>query len=186
MTDEARFRALFDEQHRAIARYFLARGHVAAAAEDLVAATFEVAWRQLDAVPAGDGAVAWLFAVARNHSRNARRKTQRDAALISDLAPTVASFDELAIERREEFAETIHALGQLKALDRDLILLVTWDELTPSQAGAVLGLRPKAARSRLHRARQRLAALLTTETPAASATARAQVADHRDEGPHDA
>jgi RNA polymerase sigma-70 factor (ECF subfamily) len=154
---------LFNEQYRAIARYFLARGHPQANAEDLVAATFEVAWRRLDAVPAGDEAVAWLFAVARNHSRNARRKTQREAAFISDLTPTVSSFDELASERREEFAETIDALGQLKPMDRDLILLVTWDELTPSQAGAALGLRPNAARSRLHRARQRLAALLKAD-----------------------
>ena len=165
MTEEASFRALFDEQYRAIARYFLARGHRAADADDLVAATFEVAWRQLDAVPSGDEAVPWLFAVAHNHSRNARRKMQREAALINDLAPTVPTSDDLAIEGREQFAETMHALGQLGQLDRDLILLVTWDELTPSHAGAVLGLRPSTARSRLHRARQRLAALLETASP---------------------
>jgi RNA polymerase sigma-70 factor (ECF subfamily) len=52
------------------------------------------------------------------------------------------------------------ALGQLRSVDRDLILLVAWDGLSPSAACSVLGLRPVTARSRLHRARQRLAALL--------------------------
>jgi RNA polymerase sigma-70 factor, ECF subfamily len=169
VTDEARFRSLFYAHYHAIARYFRAR-HPAADVDDLVAITFEVAWRQLDAVPARDEAVPWLFAVARNHSRNARRKTQREAVFIAELTPTLPTSGEMAIQGREEFAETMHALAQLKPLDRDLILLVTWDELTPSDAGRVLGLRPNAARSRLHRARQRLAALLEAQTPPPSAT----------------
>jgi RNA polymerase sigma factor (sigma-70 family) len=184
VTEEARFQALFDAHYSAIARYFLSRCDRAADVDDLVAATFEVAWCQLDAVPAGDEAIPWLFAVARNHLRNARRKTQREAAFIAALTPTVPTSAEMAVQGREEFAETMRALAQLRPLDRDLILLVTWDELTPSGAGRVLGLRPNAARSRLHRARQRLAALLEAETPPASATGLA--ADDRDEGPHDA
>jgi RNA polymerase sigma factor (sigma-70 family) len=107
VTEEARFQALFDAHYSAIARYFLSRCHRAADVDDLVAATFEVVWRQLDAVPAGDEAVPWLFAVARNHLRNARRKTQREAAFIAELTPTVSTFGEMAIEGREEFAETI-------------------------------------------------------------------------------
>ncbi len=170
VSEDARFRALFDAHYRAIARYFRARGHLEADADDLVAATFEVAWRRLDAVPAGDEAVPWLFTVARNHSRNAWRKTQREAAFIADLTTTVASFGESAIEQREEFAEIMQAVGQLRPLDRDLILLVAWDELTPSDAGAVLGLHPNTARTRLHRARQRLAALLQAQTPSATPT----------------
>ena len=66
----------------------------------------------------------------------------------------------MPIEDRAASAEVMGALAQLKPVDRDLILLVAWDELTPSEAGQVLGLRPVTARSRLHRARQRLSALL--------------------------
>jgi RNA polymerase sigma-70 factor (ECF subfamily) len=44
--------------------------------------------------------------------------------------------------------------------ERELLLLVTWDELSPSEAAKVLGLSPLAARSRLHRARRRLRGLL--------------------------
>ena len=78
MTREARFRALFDEHYPAVARYVLSRGHQAADADDLIAATFEVAWRRLEKMPAGREALAWLLTVARNHSRNARRRSARE------------------------------------------------------------------------------------------------------------
>jgi DNA-directed RNA polymerase specialized sigma24 family protein len=78
----------------------------------------------------------------------------------------VPVYGEMPFQRREQFAETMQALAQPGPLDRDLILLVAWDELRPSDAGRLLGLRPNAARTRLHRARRRLGALLEGETPA--------------------
>jgi hypothetical protein len=48
MSSEARFRGLFDAHYSGVARYVLARGFQAADADDLIAATFEVAWRRLD------------------------------------------------------------------------------------------------------------------------------------------
>jgi len=76
----------------------------------------------------------------------------------------------MPIADRAATAEVMSALIQLKPVDRDLILLIAWDELTPSEAGQVLGLRPVTARSRLHRARQRLSALLEESAAAASGT----------------
>ena len=160
MDDEQRFGDLFTEHYRAIARYFLARGHAAGDADDLVAATFEVAWRRFGRLPPGEEVVPWLYGVARNHSRNARRKTRRETDFVHDMTFTAATSTELPIEDREEFAETMRALRRLKPADRELILLVAWDELTPTDAGRVLGLSSNAARTRLHRARRRLADLL--------------------------
>jgi RNA polymerase sigma-70 factor, ECF subfamily len=161
MDHDARFRALFDEHYPAVARYVLSRGHQAADADDLIAETFEVAWRRMDAVPSGRTAIPWLLTVARNLSRNARRKSRRELAFIDSLAKTVSASAELQVEDRQELAEVMRALGELKTLDRGLILLVAWDGLTPSEAGRVLGLLPTTARSRLHRARQRLSARFT-------------------------
>ncbi len=162
MTRDARFRALFSDHYPAVARYVLARGYQAADADDLIAATFEVAWRRLDAVPPDREAVAWLLTVARNLSRNAYRKTQRELAVLDRLASSEPVRTETTGDGRSDWTQVRAALGSLKPLDRDLILLVAWDELTPSEAGEVLGLRPVTARSRLHRARQRLAQLLDT------------------------
>lgn len=52
------------------------------------------------------------------------------------------------------------AFGCLEEDDQELLRLVAWDGLTPAQAAQVLGCSPVAARSRLHRARNRLAAVL--------------------------
>jgi RNA polymerase sigma-70 factor (ECF subfamily) len=52
------------------------------------------------------------------------------------------------------------ALAGLKPDDREVVLLAAWEELSPQQIGAVLGVSQIAARSRLHRARKRLRVLL--------------------------
>jgi len=53
-----------------------------------------------------------------------------------------------------------HELGRaLEALspgDREAILLVAWEELTPTEAARAMGVRPATFRVRLHRARTRL------------------------------
>jgi RNA polymerase sigma-70 factor (ECF subfamily) len=132
----------------------LARGFQAADADDLIAATFEVAWRRLDAVPAGEDALPWLLSTARNLARNADRKTRREQALVNGLthARPMSAAD---LDQSAERDGVRLALAQLRPVDRDLILLVAWDGLSPARAGSVLGLLPVTARSRLHRARQR-------------------------------
>ncbi|MGI8879302.1 MAG: sigma factor-like helix-turn-helix DNA-binding protein [Jatrophihabitans sp.] len=47
------------------------------------------------------------------------------------------------------------ALSVLSRGERDLLLLVAWEGLTPTAAAAALGISKVAARSRLHRARRR-------------------------------
>ncbi len=162
MGNEARFRELFGEHHLAVARYVQARGAMAADADDLIAGTFEIAWRRLDHVPSGREALPWLLTVARNLSRNAHRKGLREQSLMERLMaePRPSGQDDRAMRHREKVLE---ALAALRPVDRDLFLLVAWDELGPSEAGQVLGLSPVAARSRLHRARRRLAELLETD-----------------------
>lgn len=54
----------------------------------------------------------------------------------------------------------LRAMAGLGDEERELLLLVTWDELSPSEAAKVLGLSQIATRSRLHRARRRLRGLL--------------------------
>lgn len=178
MSVEARFHELFGEHYPTVARYVLARGFQAADADDLIAATFEVAWRRLEAVPTGEGALPWLLSTARNLARNADRKAQRERTLVNGLAHGAPPSSEADLDQRAEWEGVRLALAQLRPVDRDLILLVAWDGLSPSSAGNVLGLLPVTARSRLHRARQRLTALLHDQgislppaTPSESAAA---------------
>ena len=48
------------------------------------------------------------------------------------------------------------ALRSLSALDREALLLVAWEDLTPTQAARSLGISPVAFRVRLLRARRRI------------------------------
>ncbi len=52
------------------------------------------------------------------------------------------------------------ALDQLSESDREVLLLIAWEELSPTQAAAVLGIKAATVRVRLHRARRRLARAL--------------------------
>jgi RNA polymerase sigma factor (sigma-70 family) len=168
MTRQTDFQLLFDAYYGAVKRYLLSRGHQSADADDLVAATFEVTWRQLDRVPSGREAMPWLLAVARNLSRNTQRKARRELTLLSDLSRAPRTGPDQEVLRLAEAPRVLQALAELKALDRELLLLVAWHELTPTEAGEVLGLRAGTARSRLHRARQRLSALLADTAPSDS------------------
>jgi RNA polymerase sigma-70 factor (ECF subfamily) len=56
------------------------------------------------------------------------------------------------------------ALLRLESRDQEILRLAAWEELTPSAIACVLGITPIAARSRLHRARNRLRAALRQET----------------------
>jgi RNA polymerase sigma factor (sigma-70 family) len=155
MDAEVRFRGLFQQAFPVLHRYASNRGLPRADADDLVARTLEVAWRRIDDIPADDP-LPWLYAVARNLWRNQTRATSRREALLARLAPAGAQAGpgengDMGLDSLRE------ALGKLDDDDRELLLLVAWDGLSPAQAAVVLGCSAVAARTRLHRARNRLA-----------------------------
>ncbi len=108
---------------------------------------------------------AWLFTVARNLFASWCRHRAVDESRISDLAPSwpFAKAGETPFEaaaRTETERRLEAALGRLSPRDREVLLLVAVEDLTPSEAAAVLGLESAALRKRLQRARERLAAEL--------------------------
>jgi RNA polymerase sigma factor (sigma-70 family) len=155
---QARFRALFERAYPALYRYARNRGLSEADAEDLIAATLEIAWRRLADVPMDDG-LPWLYSVARNLYRNQRRAEVRRAALFASLR-AVTRFVASADLGTTDAEAVRNALSDLSPDDQEILRLVAWDGLSPAQAAIVLGCGPEAARARLYRARNRLAARL--------------------------
>jgi RNA polymerase sigma-70 factor, ECF subfamily len=155
-----RFGKLYREQARAILAYALRRVENPEDASDVVAETFLVAWRRLDEVPIGRRERLWLYGVARRVTANVRRAEGRRTRLSERLSETLPN--ELAIDPGlgGKATDVLRAMAGLGEEERELLLLVTWDELSPGEAAKVLGLSPLAARSRLHRARRRLRVLL--------------------------
>jgi len=152
---EARFGEVF-AQLGAVTAYARRRG--SADADALAAEVMTIAWRRLADLPADD-ARPWLYATARNLLFSERRRAARTAAVAE---PEHAAEPELA----ELDPDLARALESLSALDREALLLIAWEELTPSEAASALGINPAAFRVRLLRARRRLRAKLDEPRPA--------------------
>ena len=110
----------------------------------------------------------WLFTVARNLYFSWRRSRAVDVSRTSELDPAWPApergdspFDAVAraeLERRLEAA-----LARLPLRDRELLLLMGVEGLTPSEAAGVCGLPAVTLRARLHRAREKLAAEMDSD-----------------------
>jgi RNA polymerase sigma factor (sigma-70 family) len=155
------------ERHAVAIHRYLARRAGTAAAEDLLGEVFVAAMTaRMRVVPHASGsALPWLYGIAGNVLRtHLRRRTARvpagDAGAM-DWDAVDARID--AGARRQELRA---ALSELTDGERELLLLVAWEGLTPSEAAEALGLTPVAARSRLHRARTRAQAALDAMTAA--------------------
>lgn len=149
--------------YSAIRRYAHHRGLSPSDSDDLVAEVFTIAWRRIDDVP--DDAVPWLFAVAGNVLRNTRRAERRRIRMLARLPLPEVELPHEPDHQHDLDIDIDVVRGALESLDdrdRDLLVLVAWDGLTPQQAAAALGWTPGVTRVRLHRARKRLAAMLAS------------------------
>jgi RNA polymerase sigma factor (sigma-70 family) len=147
-----RFEQIYRANYEAILGYARRRTAPDEAA-DILAETFLVAWRRLDAVPDGEAARLWLYGTARrvlaNHERARRRRGRLDARLREAREVTAAPSGDRAT--------LAAAFGRLSEQEREVLSLAGWEGLDAKQIGAVLGCSANAARIRLHRARRRLA-----------------------------
>jgi RNA polymerase sigma-70 factor (ECF subfamily) len=147
---EARFAGVF-EHLGLITAYARRRG--AHDPDEIAAEAMAIAWRRLADVPRDDPR-PWLIATARNlvladHRRHGTRHSDLEGVELaaSEELPAPALDLDPALEL---------ALAALSAQDREALLLVAWEDLTPAAAAASLGISASAFRVRLHRARRRL------------------------------
>ena len=126
-------------------------------AEDLTSLVFLEAWRKRgDVRLSGDSALPWLYGIALNCARNARRSLRRHRAALARLAlerPVSAQVPE------RELNDVLALLRRLPAGQRDVILACVWTGLSYDDAAVTLGIPVGTVRSRLSRARARLAEL---------------------------
>lgn len=152
----ARFERLYSEHGRPVLAYAVRRSACAQDGADVLAETFLVAWRRLDDIPRGEEARLWLYGVARRVLANQHRSERRRERLAERMRHELsAALDELPV-RGLEPGTVREALDRLADEDQEILRLSAWEELTPREISSVLGIGHVAARSRLHRARQRL------------------------------
>ena len=143
-----------------------------AAAEDVLQETFLAAWRAAGSFEGRSAARTWLLTIARNQAWHHRERAARlpvdDGAELPELGEAAgwgAQSPEEGALRSERRALLARALAALAPEDREVLVLRDLEELTGEEAAAALGLSLAAVKSRLHRARQRLAAELRRDGP---------------------
>jgi RNA polymerase sigma-70 factor, ECF subfamily len=156
---ETRFRAVFARLGDVTA---YARRRGSPDPDAIAAEAMTIAWRRLADVPRDDPR-PWLFATARNLLLAERR--QRPSLMQTDpesLREADFAFHP-APEARALDPDLAAALHSLRPGDCEALLLVAWEDLSPSLAAKSLGISQAAFRVRLHRARRRFRRVLEAQ-----------------------
>lgn len=160
--DPGAFGPIYDRYVERIYAFVYRRTSNVESAEDLTAATFEAAMRNINRYQwKGTGIAAWLYRIARNKVVGHYRRRR-----IADSLGAIWQ-RQLPAPRRADFAEQfetndwlITAYQQLSARDREVIALRFFEGLSSDEAARALGCSKSNLYVRLHRALRRLAALL--------------------------
>src|SRR4051794_9574331 len=148
---DALYRATVDDLFAYVATLLRDR----AAAEDVVAAAFERAYRRRGSYDARRGSRRqWLFGIARHAALDELRRRRRVASLVAEPETGDPRLDEAADPLRR--ATVRAALAGLDARDRELVALKFFGGLDNAEIAGVLGISPSNAGTRLHRAVRRL------------------------------
>ncbi len=156
---------VFFRRHvRAITSYAVRRCNNSEEVADLVAETFMTALGAAGRYrPEMPTALPWLFGIARRVLYRQRRKAAGMVRLrvkAGNVYPRYHGSEEDAVNASIDAARQAPALeaalDRLPKGEREVLELVAYDGLTPSEAAMVLDLTPNAARLRLSRARKRM------------------------------
>lgn len=157
------FGVLFDRHARRVYNHCFRRTASWADAEELTSAVFVEAWRRRREVrPVDDSALPWLLGVANNLVRNHRRSVGRQRAAVVRLPPPGVQpdpADDVAGRLADEaqMRRVLALVERLQPRDQEVLSLCAWSALTYQEAAEVLGIPVGTVRSRLARARARLA-----------------------------
>ena len=155
-------------RHSAAIHRYLSRRAGRAQADALLGEVWVQAFRSRASYDhAWPDARPWLFGIARNvlraHWRASALLPPCFLAAVTDPWPKVD--DQLDATARRHELEL--ALESLTEAEREVLLLVAWEQLSQAEIAFVLGIPPGTVRSRLHRARAVMRGELAVGNPAA-------------------
>jgi RNA polymerase sigma factor (sigma-70 family) len=163
--DREAFAELYEQFARAVYNHGLRLTGDWSTAEEVMSETFLAAWQARARVKEDGGTLLpWLLGIATHKADNARRGLRRRQGFLArqpkpgvqeDFAPETAGRIDDARRLRAVHA----ALGRLRRQEREVLALCVWGGLDYQQTAEALGVAVGTVRSRLSRARKRLAAL---------------------------
>ena len=139
----------------------------AALAEDIVQQSFLAAFRASGGLRKIDSARSWLLTITRHTAYRVLKKEahHREPPLLDlGVAAGWGSEDPEATAIAAERKLVLHAaLDSLAESDREILVLRDLEQLDGAETAEILGIGVRAMKSRLHRARLRLAVALRRE-----------------------
>lgn len=155
----------FVARHQASVGRFLAALGAGSDGEDLLQETFLAAWRGAASFRGDGSARSWLFTSARRRlwKLRARPEAKDEVTSLEELAEQAGWGTGVLVELAPRLTDRLaleQALSRLAPTDRSVLLLVDVESLSLAEAAEVADIGLPALKSRLHRARLRLAAQL--------------------------
>ena len=128
-------------------------------ADDLVQETLVKAWSSLDSFLEGTNLTAWLFTILRNIYYSEYRKRRRETPdPDGEFAARLIAPE--SQDAHMDFLDFRQALGKLPLDQREALILIGASGLSYEEAAAVCNCAPGTMKSRVNRARNRLAEML--------------------------
>jgi len=166
-----RFGEIFTRHRDRVFRHAYGVLHDASLAEEVTAMVFYEAWRKRESIRlVDDSCLAWLLVTANYTLRNQSRQQRRYKHFLSQLPPPAKIHDfaeeltdDLATSRQAEQIRA--AFSRLSAASRDVLTLCIIQELSVAQTARLLKIPEGTVKSRLSRAKTKLAGLLAHTQP---------------------
>jgi RNA polymerase sigma-70 factor (ECF subfamily) len=123
-------------------------------ARDVTQEAFLKAYQKLASFDPHYRFFSWMYRIVVNESLNARSRRPPTGPL--EYEPVAPGRPDDGLRERERRDRVQAALSRLAEIDREVLVLRHFAELSYADIGAALGIGEKTVKSRLHEARQRL------------------------------
>lgn len=151
------FAALYRQHFGLVTTVILGRVSDIDEAEDLAMAVSELAWTRFRL--GEEIGLPWLYRCARNVVGNEYQRRDRDRRLQLRL---VSDYDVNALVFPvERDVELVAAVRRLPLVDREVVAMVYWYDLSLKEVGEILGASEASVKMRVSRIRKKLRAHLT-------------------------
>lgn len=163
-TRDAAFEQLMQTQMARVYRLCCWLVNDRTAAEDITQEVFLKVYKHLSAFRGDSRIETWLYRIAVNESKRYLRSGVFRKRFFASQANRVACADiEKEVMRKDEQAALSRLIDTLPFRHKQVLILHYYEELRVETIAEILGITPGAVYTRLHRAREKLKALMRKE-----------------------